>query len=208
MDIVRAFKSGGDDYVMKPFSITVLRERIKAVRRRQKGQIDEYRDQRYHFNFTAMQYYCDGDLVVLNPNEQKLLKHLITNNKQIVSREQLLEAVWPLDSFTNHWKQEFALFNAIGMTNRQLLHMLLYEGLYYFLIVSVISLIPGRALAQWVAFKAIPLQTSTLDSVSDIRLSTLIMLIVIAWIVVTVTLAVFRKIISESIVNRLNDIKE
>lgn len=208
MDIVRAFKSGGDDYVMKPFSITVLRERIKAVLRRQKGQIDEYRDQRYHFNFTAMQYYCDGDLVVLNPNEQKLLKHLITNNKQIVSREQLLEAVWPLDSFTNHWKQEFALFNAIGMTNRQLLHMLLYEGLYYFLIVSVISLIPGRALAQWVAFKAIPLQTSTLDSVSDIRLSTLIMLIVIAWIVVTVTLAVFRKIISESIVNRLNDIKE
>lgn len=96
MDIVRGLESGADDYITKPFSLMVLRARIRALLRRngEEGRA-EYKDSVFLFRFETMEFYKNGAVVELSKTEQRILYLLISNRNHILTREKLLEWVWP-----------------------------------------------------------------------------------------------------------------
>ena len=96
MDIVKGLESGADDYITKPFSLMVLRARIRALLRRNIiASEQEYRDYVFLFRFETMEFYKNGVQIDLSKTEQRILYLLISNPNRILTREQLLEWVWP-----------------------------------------------------------------------------------------------------------------
>ena len=96
MDIVKGLESGADDYITKPFSLMVLRARIRTLLRRNtttSGQ--EYRNSEFLFRFETMEFYKNGISIELSKTEQRILYLLISNPNRILTRERLLEWVWP-----------------------------------------------------------------------------------------------------------------
>jgi DNA-binding response OmpR family regulator len=97
IEIVSAFRVGATDYVTKPFSIMVLRERVNASLRRTDGGCNIYSDDIYYFNFDLMEYKVNGSNVILSTIEQKILKLLVMNRNMILPREHLIEAIWSVN---------------------------------------------------------------------------------------------------------------
>lgn len=96
LDIVKGLECGADDYITKPFSLMVLRARIRALlRRNTKEQQSEYRDSLFRFCFDTMEFYKEGKAIELSKTEQRILYLLVFNAGQILTRERLLEWVWP-----------------------------------------------------------------------------------------------------------------
>ena len=96
MDIVKGLESGADDYITKPFSLMVLRARIRALLRRNiTTNEQEYRNSVFLFRFETMEFYKNGVQISLSKTEQRILYLLISNPNRILTRERLLEWVWP-----------------------------------------------------------------------------------------------------------------
>lgn len=96
LDIVKGLECGADDYITKPFSLMVLRARIRALLRRNTGdRQSEYRDGVFRFCFDTMEFYKEGKSVELSKTEQRILYLLVFHAGQILTRERLLEWVWP-----------------------------------------------------------------------------------------------------------------
>lgn len=96
LDIVKGLECGADDYITKPFSLMVLRARIRALLRRNAGeQKSEYKDSVFQFCFDTMEFYKEGNLVELSKTEQRILHLLVFHAGQILTRERLLAWVWP-----------------------------------------------------------------------------------------------------------------
>ena len=96
MDIVKGLENGADDYITKPFSLMVLRARIRALLRRNTTTSEqEYRDSVFLFRFETMEFYKNGVQIELSKTEQRILYLLISNSNRILTRERLLEWVWP-----------------------------------------------------------------------------------------------------------------
>lgn len=113
-DIVMGFELGGDDYITKPFSLMVLRSRVMAVLRRcDFGQEDKAVIPPFLFDFGRMDYRKQGQSISLSITEQKLLKTLVANRGQILTREQLMDAVWLREA-------EFVDENALTVTIKRL----------------------------------------------------------------------------------------
>ncbi|MFG6393576.1 MAG: response regulator transcription factor [Lachnospiraceae bacterium] len=114
LDIVRGFEYGADDYITKPFSLMVLRARIRALLRRNiPSQETEYKDSIYHFCFDTMNFYKNGKSIELSKTEQRILYFLVFNAGQILTREFLLGHVWPDGT-------EFVEDNALSVGIRRL----------------------------------------------------------------------------------------
>lgn len=94
IDEVAAFRAGACDYVKKPFSLMVLRERIAALLERTEKRSDLYVDQRYRFDFTSLDFFVDGTRVYLGSTEYKLLAVLVKNAGNVLSRAALTDALW------------------------------------------------------------------------------------------------------------------
>ena len=87
MDIVKGLESGADDYITKPFSLMVLRARIRTLLRRNTvTNNQEYKNSVFLFRFETIE---------LSKTEQRILYLLISNPNRILTRERLLEWVWP-----------------------------------------------------------------------------------------------------------------
>lgn len=96
LDIVKEQESGADDYIAKPFSLMVLRARIRALLRRSAVRYEqEYKDAVFLFRFETMEFYKNGMPIELSKTEQRILYLLISNPNIIITRERLLEWVWP-----------------------------------------------------------------------------------------------------------------
>lgn len=96
MDVVTGLESGADDYITKPFSLMVLRARIRALLRRNTTINEkEYRNSVFLFRFETMEFYKNGIPIELSKTEQRILYLLISNPNRILTRERLLEWVWP-----------------------------------------------------------------------------------------------------------------
>ncbi len=96
LDIVKGLESGADDYITKPFSLMVLRARIRALlRRNTQEQKAEYTDMVFRFCFDTMEFYKEGTSIELSKTEQRILYLLVFHAGQILTRERLLEWVWP-----------------------------------------------------------------------------------------------------------------
>jgi two-component system phosphate regulon response regulator PhoB len=95
-DRIRGLDTGADDYVVKPFSMTELLARIRAVLRRIRPGLAD--DRLSHGDIVvdrvAHRVKRDGREVHLGPTEFRLLDHLIQHPGRVFSREQLLDAVW------------------------------------------------------------------------------------------------------------------
>ena len=96
LDIVSGLESGADDYITKPFSLMVLRARIRALLRRNvPEQRSEYRKGCFHFLFDRMEFYKNGQAVDLSKTERRILHLLVFHEGQIITRERLMDWVWP-----------------------------------------------------------------------------------------------------------------
>ena len=96
-DRLRGLKLGADDYIVKPFEILELVERVKAVLRRTKGESEAFEFDGIRVEFDTRRVYKDGAEVILKPKEFELLSAFITNRNLALSREKLIELVWNFD---------------------------------------------------------------------------------------------------------------
>ena len=105
-DKIKALDIGADDYLVKPFHFPELLSRIKALRRRYelhyaKEETLECGD--LVINVDTNQIHRSGTDIQLSAKEFNLLVYLVENKNKIVTRTQILNAVWNtnLDTFTN-----------------------------------------------------------------------------------------------------------
>ena len=102
IDKVLGLKTGADDYVTKPFSFMELMARVEAVLRRASNNSEEvemYQLGEVAFNFKKFEATRAGKPIDLSPRELKIMKYFIDHRGEVVTRDQLLDAVWGYDSF-------------------------------------------------------------------------------------------------------------
>jgi two-component system, OmpR family, response regulator len=93
---VKGLRSGGDDYLTKPFGMTELVARIHAVLRRAAPATDaaELCVADLRLDLRRRRAERAGQPIMLQPREFRLLEYLVRNQGQIVTRTMLLESVW------------------------------------------------------------------------------------------------------------------
>jgi two-component system, OmpR family, phosphate regulon response regulator PhoB len=100
-DRIRGLDTGADDYVTKPFSMTELSARIRAVLRRIRPGLadDRIRNGDIVIDRVAHRVRRGDREVHLGPTEFRLLDYLMQHPGRVFSREQLLDAVWGSDVY-------------------------------------------------------------------------------------------------------------
>ena len=102
MDKVTGLDTGADDYITKPFSTEELLARIRSALRRNIVLIPQSNIMTYK-NITLNQSTCevkvDNEAVDLTKKEYLLLLYMLKNKNQILTRDQILDAVWGYDYF-------------------------------------------------------------------------------------------------------------
>ncbi len=99
-DQIIALSIGGDDYIQKPYSLSVLLAKVKAVLKRcGKREDANHADGLLTVDFDARQVLVNGMPVRLTALEFKLLAYLIRNEDRMIPKQELFEKVWE-DSFT------------------------------------------------------------------------------------------------------------
>ena len=100
-DCIRGLDTGADDYLTKPFAMTELLARLRAVLRRIRPSLaeDVVTVGDIEMDRGAHRVRRAGVEVHLGPTEYKLLDHLIQHPGRVFSREQLLDAIWGSDVY-------------------------------------------------------------------------------------------------------------
>ncbi|MNT46108.1 Transcriptional activator protein CopR [compost metagenome] len=95
-DRIRGLKSGGDDYLVKPFAFGELLARLDALlRRSQDGRAETTLTlDDLSMDLLSHKVTRTGKAVALQPREFKLLEYLLRHANQVVTRTMLLESVW------------------------------------------------------------------------------------------------------------------
>jgi two-component system alkaline phosphatase synthesis response regulator PhoP len=113
---VEGLLAGGDDYITKPFDVQELMARIQGIFRRQawlatEGQVSElYEFDGRKINFKTYEADGPGGHFELTRKECMVIKYLIERVGQVVSRDQLLDAVWGYHIYpTNRTVDNFIL---------------------------------------------------------------------------------------------------
>lgn len=104
MDIVMAINLGGDDYVTKPFDMTVLVAKIQSLLRRTYDFLGEQTVLTFgsiRLDLKSMQVSYEGRTEELTKNEFQILRILFERAKAIVSREELMKELWNSDLFVD-----------------------------------------------------------------------------------------------------------
>jgi two-component system phosphate regulon response regulator PhoB len=100
-DRIRGLDTGADDYIVKPFSMSELAARIRAVLRRIRPGLAE--DRLHHGDImvdrVAHRVRRANQEIHLGPTEFRLLDYLMQHPGRVFSREQLLDAVWGSDVY-------------------------------------------------------------------------------------------------------------
>ena len=102
LDIVMAMNMGGDDYITKPFSLDIVIAKIQALLRR---TYDYYREIEtlevkavlLNLKDTVLSY--QNNKIQLTKNEYKIMRLLMENKNEIVSREEIMKSLWDSDCF-------------------------------------------------------------------------------------------------------------
>ena len=94
---VRGLRSGGDDYLTKPFAFSELLARLQALLRRSAHVCTTQRQLQIadlKLDLTKRRAERAGQVIALQPREFRLLEYLVRHQGQVVTRTMLLEAVW------------------------------------------------------------------------------------------------------------------
>jgi len=105
-DVIKGFKIGADDYLIKPFDSEILLFKIKSIFKRKisfKKTTDNKVDYifssfRYNSKFRELQFKNDKP-VTLSPKEGKLLTVLLDNMNDLTTREEALVKIWNDDNY-------------------------------------------------------------------------------------------------------------
>ena len=114
-DVLRGFESGADDYLPKPFELAILIARLNGLLRRRRWNEQDIPasdtngtrpPETFAFagrmlDFSAMEVHAGGKSYQLTLMECELLRYLVKNAGQPVSRRAILEDVWGLDESTD-----------------------------------------------------------------------------------------------------------
>jgi DNA-binding response OmpR family regulator len=111
-DVLRGFEAGADDYLPKPFDLSILLARLRGLLRRRewltggREKRAEAASEQYSFagksvDFGALELRAGGRVVRLTLMEAELLRYLVANAGRAVSRSELLEDVWGLREDTD-----------------------------------------------------------------------------------------------------------
>ncbi len=97
-DLLTGFESGIDEYVTKPFSPAVLVKRVDALIKRNSGKIlSKTEEKGLVVDDAAFLAYIDGAPLELTLKEFELLSYLAENSGMVLTRDQLLDAIWGYD---------------------------------------------------------------------------------------------------------------
>lgn len=105
MDIIMAINMGGDDFIQKPFDLDILVTKISALLRRKYTYQDQennsfsHRDLKLHVTNSTIEY--KGKSTELSRNEFILLQLLMRNIGKIISRDDLMQALWTEEQFVD-----------------------------------------------------------------------------------------------------------
>ena len=105
-DEIIGFEVGADDYITKPFSLSVLKARISALLRRSLIQKAEMLQSKFQWLISSnvrlckdnRKVYRDAEEVELSTTEYKLLKLFMEHRGQVLLKEQILESVWDTEA--------------------------------------------------------------------------------------------------------------
>ena len=105
-DVIKGFKIGADDYLIKPFDSEILLLKIKSLFKRKlssnKNNIDkleyEFASYKYNSKFRELSYKNDKS-IKLSPKEGKLLSLLLNNINDLTTREEALIKIWNDDNY-------------------------------------------------------------------------------------------------------------
>jgi len=92
-DMLLGLNIGGDDYITKPYSLSVLLAKVKAVLKRYSGE-KEKEEHRLYIHDTTARIHLDGAPLELKNMEYKLLKYLLDNKGRVVEKEELFQEIW------------------------------------------------------------------------------------------------------------------
>ncbi len=105
LDQIDGFEAGADDYVVKPFSVLVLLERIRALQRRRTLDLEEEKGPSEPFEYAGIkvdlrrhQIQCGEQQLALTRSEFRLLHTLIAQPGRVFERSDLIESALGLDA--------------------------------------------------------------------------------------------------------------
>lgn len=104
MNIIMAVNMGADDFIAKPFDMSVLMAKINAMLRRTydftgASPMLEHRGAVLNTGDNTLTF--EGKAIPLSKNEYRILLTLLENKGSVVSRERLMERLWQTDSFVD-----------------------------------------------------------------------------------------------------------
>ncbi len=101
-DVVSGLKIGADDYVKKPFGIEELLLRVSVILRR----LAPHENQTLicgpiSLDVSKHEVFCGSRIVKLSPTEFRLLEYFLENQNRVLTKQQVLDAVWGIDFESN-----------------------------------------------------------------------------------------------------------
>lgn len=104
MNIVMALNMGGDDFIAKPFDLNVVTAKVQALLRRtysfkEQTSLLEHKGAVLNLSDATLSY--EGERMELTKNEYRILQILMARTGEIVSREEIMRALWEDDSFVD-----------------------------------------------------------------------------------------------------------
>lgn len=113
-DVLRGFEAGADDYLQKPFELSIFTARLNGLLRRREwfarengalkptsGNLQIFGINGKTIDFDNLELTSDEETIKLTLMEVKLLRYLIENEGKAVSRKTILEEVWDLHEDTD-----------------------------------------------------------------------------------------------------------
>lgn len=98
IDEVNGLQSGADDYITKPFSLSVLRARVDTIfRRLDRDKPSDIQIGKYRLDTVRCKFFIGETEVQISATEFRLLHYFIQNAGQILSKDQILATLWDSD---------------------------------------------------------------------------------------------------------------